>query len=119
MNLVFMTLSEDYSKNYNLSEMHQLLRICKESKLIGINSFASTSQRASRIISFLKKNLNVPVVYGGVHATISPEDCIRVADIVCVGEGEGAIIDLVKAAEKGKNFDKIKNLWIRKGDKIL
>ena len=114
--LVFMSLSEDYSKNYNISELIQLLRLCKDSKLIGINSFASTSQRASRIISFLKKNLDVPTVYGGVHATISPEDCIKVADIVCVGEGERAIIDLAKAIEKGRNFEKIKNLWIRKAD---
>ena len=117
--IVFMSLSEDYSKDYNLSELKQLLKFCKESKLIGINSFASTSERASRIISFLKKNLDVPIVYGGVHATISPEDCIAISDIICVGEGEGAIIDLAKAIEKGKSFEKIKNLWVRKGEKII
>lgn len=117
--IVFMTLSEDYSKNYSLSELNQLLKICRGSKLVGINSFASTSQRASRIISFLKKNLQVPVVYGGVHATISPEDCIKVSDIVCVGEGEGAIIDFAKAIEKEKSFDKIKNFWIKKENKII
>ncbi len=111
--LVFMSLSEDYSRNYNLSELVRLLRLCKGSGLIGINSFASTSQRTSRIISFLKKNLQVPIVYGGVHATISPEDCIKVADIVCVGEGEEAITDLAKAVEKGKTFEKIKNLWVK------
>ncbi len=114
--IVFMTLSEDYSKNYNLSELNQLFGICRNSKLIGINSFASTSQRASTIISFLKKNLEIPIVYGGVHATISPEDCIKVADIICIGEGEGAILDLVKTIEKEKSFDKIKNLWIRKSN---
>ncbi len=114
--VIFMSLSEDYSKNYNLSELNQLLRLCQGSQLIGVNSYASTSQRASRIISFLKKNLDIPMVYGGIHTTISPEDCIKVADIVCIGEGEGAIIELVKAIEKGKSFDKIKNLWIRKAD---
>jgi anaerobic magnesium-protoporphyrin IX monomethyl ester cyclase len=111
--IIFMTLNEDYSKNYSLSELNHLLRICKDSKLIGINSFASTSERASRIISFLKKNLQIPIVYGGVHATISPEDCIKVSDIICVGEGEGTIIDLAKAIEKRKSFEKIKNLWIK------
>lgn len=117
--IIFMTLSEDYSKNYTLSELSQLLKICKESKLIGLNSYASTSQRALRIISFLKKSLDIPIVYGGVHATISPENCIKIADIICVGEGEGAIIDLAKAIEKGKSFDKIKNLWIKKKNKII
>jgi len=117
--VVFMTLSEDYSKNYTLPELTQLLQICRESKLIGINSFASTSQRASRITSFLKKRLKIPIVYGGVHATISPDDCINTSDIICIGEGEEAIVDLARAVEKGKSFDKIKNLWIKKGEKII
>jgi anaerobic magnesium-protoporphyrin IX monomethyl ester cyclase len=116
--LIFMTLSENYSRNYNQTELIQLLNLCKDSKLIGVNAYASTSQRAERIIHFLKK-LNIPIIYGGVHATISPEDCIKHADIVCVGEGEGAVVDLANALDKGKIFDKIKNLWIKKNEKIL
>jgi len=110
--LVFMTLSEDYSRNYTLEELGQLEKICKGSGLIGVNSYASTANRASRIINYLKK-LNIPIVYGGVHPTISPENCIRQADIVLVGEGEEAILELVKALEKGKNIEKIKNLWVK------
>jgi radical SAM superfamily enzyme YgiQ (UPF0313 family) len=116
--LVFMCLSEDYSKNYSLKELRQLASICKNSKLIGINSYASTANRAATIIFFLKK-LNIPILYGGVHATISPEDCIKIADIVCIGEGEGAILDLANAIEKGKKIDKIKNLWIKKEGRVI
>lgn len=117
--IIFMTLSEDYSINYTKDELVQLLKLCKDSQLIGINSFASTSHRAERIISFLKKHLNVLIVYGGVHATVSPQDCIKHCDIVCVGEGEEAMIDIVNALEEGKTLDKIKNLWIKKGEKII
>ncbi len=117
--LIFMALSEDYSRNYTRSELSQLAKICKNANLIGISSYASTAKRASRIISFLKKRFNVPIVYGGVHATISPEDCIKYSDIVCVGEGEGAIVDLTKALEKNKSINKIKNLWIKRGNKIM
>ena len=116
--MVFMTLSEDYSRNYNKSELMQLFRICKDSELIGINAYASTSHRAVRIINFLKR-FNIPIVYGGVHATISPEDCIKYADIVCVGEGEGAILDLVNSLEKNKKITRIKNLWVKKDEKII
>ncbi len=119
VNLIFMTLSEDYSKNYSFSELNQLLRICGGSSFIGINSFASTSPRAARIISFLKKRINVPIIYGGVHATISPENCINISDVICVGEGEGAIVDFARAVEKKKSFEKIKNLWIRKEGDII
>ncbi len=113
--LVFMTLSEDYSRNYTKKELQQLIKICHDSKLIGISAYVSTSKRAARIILYLKKHLpQIPIVYGGVHATICPEDCIKYSDIVCIGEGEGAVVDLAKAIEKNKPKDKIKNLWVRK-----
>lgn len=117
--IIFMSLNENYLRNYNLRELKQLLQFCENSQLIGINSFASTSKRASRIISFLKKRLNIPIIYGGVHATISPEDCIEVCDLVCVGEGEEAIVELANALDKKKSIEKIKNLWIKKEDKII
>ncbi|MDP1728756.1 MAG: radical SAM protein [archaeon] len=116
--LVFMTLSEDYSRNYTKSELIQLEKICRGSSLIGVASYASTAKRASRIINYLKK-MDIPVVYGGVHPTISPEDCIKYSDIVCVGEGEEAVIELAKAIETNKSIEKIKNLWIKKEDKII
>jgi len=112
--LVFMALPEDYSINYSLKELRQLARLCKSAELIGISSYASAAHRARRIIKFLKKHFpEKPFVYGGVHATISPDLCIQDADIVCVGEGEGAILDLTKALEKNKSINKINNLWIR------
>jgi radical SAM superfamily enzyme YgiQ (UPF0313 family) len=115
---IFMTQSEDYSINYSPQELNQLKKLCRGSQLIGVNSFASTSERAKQIIDYLQ-SLNIPLVYGGVHATVSPKDCIEVADIVCVGEGEGAILDLAKAVKEKKSFKKIKNLWIREKDKII
>jgi len=123
--LVFMSLSEDYSKNYTDEELKQLENLCKDSQLIGINSFASTAPRAKRIIGYLKYNpstSNIPIVYGGVHATVSPHKAIEDCDIVCVGEGESAILDIAKAIEKNEKnklnkIEKIKNLWIKKTDK--
>lgn len=114
--LVFMSLSEDYSRNYTREELMRLLKFCNDSQFVGINSYASTAHRAERIIQFLKKHLSIPIIYGGVHATISPQDCIKVADIVCVGEAEEAIIDFADAVEKKKSFDKIKNLWIKNSE---
>jgi radical SAM superfamily enzyme YgiQ (UPF0313 family) len=57
-------------------------------------------------------------VLGGVHATIAPLDCIEEegADIVCVGEGEGPMVDLCASLEKGEKVDKIANL-VTKGKK--
>ncbi|MBI2630266.1 B12-binding domain-containing radical SAM protein [Candidatus Pacearchaeota archaeon] len=118
VNLVFMTLSEDYSKFYSPQELEQLEKLCFGSQLIGINAYASTSKRAVQIINFLKK-MNLPIVWGGIHPTIFPQECIKYCDIVCVGEAEQTILDLARAVEKKKSIDKIKNLWLKKQDKII
>ena len=40
-------------------------------------------------------------------------------DMVCVGEGEYAFLELANALKNKKPIDKIKNLWIKKGRKII
>jgi anaerobic magnesium-protoporphyrin IX monomethyl ester cyclase len=117
VNMVFMTLSEDYSKFYTTSELDQLSKICKDSGLIGVSSFVSTAPRAVQIIKYLENKFpKKPLIWGGIHATISPEECIQDCNFVCVGEGEEAIIDIVNALENKKSLDKIKNIWIKKKD---
>jgi anaerobic magnesium-protoporphyrin IX monomethyl ester cyclase len=116
--LIFMALSEDYTKNYSLEDLKQLRRHCEGSELIGINSFASTADRANRILAYLKP-MGIPIVYGGVHATICPEDCIQHCDIVCVGEAEDAMLDVIDAIKNKKDMTGIANLWVRKGGEIF
>lgn len=118
--IVFMTYSEDYSQLYGEKELKHLLQICSGAGWIGLTSFASTAPRVIQIIDFFRKNkISVPIVWGGIHATISPENCITHADIVCVGEGESAVLEFTKALEKKKSFNKIKNLWINEKGKII
>lgn len=54
-------------------------------------------------------------IAGGVYPTFAPEeviaqDCI---DSICVGEGEGALVDLCKALMRGEDITGIENLWVK------
>jgi len=42
----------------------------------------------------------VPVIWGGIHPTINPEQCIQWTDMVCIGEGEHAMIELAQDPER-------------------
>jgi len=69
----------------------------------------------------VKKRLpNVIVAFGGAHATFFPEiieeDGI---DVICIGEGEGALADLADNIALGKNITGIKNLHVKKDGKIF
>lgn len=89
--------------------------------LIAITTATNDFDYASDIGDLLKKNLKVPVIAGGFHPTIAPEEVIskKPFDMVCIGEGEGAILDLVEKLARKEKIDKIKNLWIKKNGKII
>lgn len=78
-------------------------------------------------IDFMNKLLkvankkNIPVIVGGQHPTVSPEEVIKsdVVDYICVGEGEEAISDLVKVLETNSDTTNIKNIWTKKDGKIF
>jgi anaerobic magnesium-protoporphyrin IX monomethyl ester cyclase len=53
-------------------------------------------------------------VFGGPHPTYFPEFVEEPGvDAVCIGEGEGAILDLVKAVEAGRPLSGIGNWWLK------
>ncbi len=117
---IFLKFSEDYTKFYPIKVLQQILQLSKNSDLIGINSFVSTAPRAIQVINYLKKHLsNKPIVWGGIHATLSPHLCMEHCNIVAVGEAEETVVELAEAIEKNKSIDKIKNLWIKKENKII
>jgi len=68
-----------------------------------------------------KNKNNIPVVAGGVFPTFAPEICIKydLIDLVCVGEGENALIDLCNKIENKKPYTDVTNLWVKKDAKII
>jgi anaerobic magnesium-protoporphyrin IX monomethyl ester cyclase len=56
-----------------------------------------------QVATEVKRRLDVPVIFGGIHASAVPEVCLEndCVDYVCVGEGEHAIVELCNALENG------------------
>jgi len=73
-----------------------------------------------RLIAGLK-NRRVPTIFGGVHVTLNPEEVIAYpeVDMICRGEGEEPLLELLEAMERGKDYSQIPNLWVKKGDKVF
>lgn len=61
-----------------------------------------------------------PVIVGGVFATFAPELAIQhpLVSMVCVGEGENALVDLCDRIAAGESFDDVTNLWVSTADGI-
>jgi len=78
----------------------------------------STSYEFNSLIDFMlpaKNKFNILVIVGGSHTTVAPEKAIQKegVDIVCVGEGEKALLELAKRIEQKQSFNDIPNLWVK------
>jgi radical SAM superfamily enzyme YgiQ (UPF0313 family) len=56
--------------------------------LVGITAFTSQANRAYEVASYFR-NLDVPVVMGGIHSTMCLDEAIEHVDSVVTGEAEG------------------------------
>lgn len=98
--------------------------LCEHAKklnplLIGMGVGTPYLKIAVDLTARLKRSLPCPILWGGVHPTICPEDCVAHADIVCVGEGEYPTLDLCQSLASGAAPTQIPNLWFRRGTEIV
>jgi radical SAM superfamily enzyme YgiQ (UPF0313 family) len=68
--------------------------------LVGITAFTSQANRAYKVATYFR-NLGVPVVMGGIHATMCLEEVMERVDSVVTGEAEGIWPQLIEDARHG------------------
>ncbi len=94
----------------------------KKPDIVGFSVFTCNYQRSLLLAREIKKaNKDLPILFGGIHPTCVPERVIKeeCIDIVCVGEGEDALLELLNSFEEGKTKTDIKNLWFKKGNTVI
>jgi radical SAM superfamily enzyme YgiQ (UPF0313 family) len=92
----------------------------KAPKLIGISLMSPYFLLARKMTERLKSALpETFIVWGGIHPTIFPDECISCTDAICIGEGEMPILELANLMENGENFIDVRNLWFKNGGNII
>lgn len=99
--------------------INEIVIILKDSDLIGLSLMTNYFDCSVQITQRLKKEFSVPIIWGGIHPTVRPEESLRYADIICIGEGEEALLELAVKLEAGEDIFNIKNLWFNKKGTII
>jgi len=87
--------------------------------VIGFSCLSCFMKEILSLCCEIKKSFDISIILGGPHPTLFPEVLSEKSiDMICIGEGEFALIDLLNAIEKKKNYSHIKNLWVKKGNTI-
>jgi radical SAM superfamily enzyme YgiQ (UPF0313 family) len=89
--------------------------------LIGFSIVTNQHQYAAEIARFLRERTAVPMVAGGVHVTMAPDEVLSAGlfDYACVGEGEYALAELVERIENREPTHDVPNIWARKNGELV
>ncbi len=110
--------------SFDRKKLHQkLLRF--QPDIVGITVTSNQFDLSAEIAGHIHDRYRIPIVLGGVHPTVRPEEsiAIRGAMGICIGEGEYPMLELVEALSAKGKLDpgemKIANFWFKNDGEII
>jgi len=100
------------------NEMERLI-LAPRPDVVGITC-NSGNMDAARILVGRLKHHGLPVILGGSHPSVLPEQSIRYtgADMAAMGEGELVLVRVLDALDRGESFQDIPSLAWKDGDRV-
>ncbi len=87
---------------------------------VGCGFMSYEAPFARRIGTAVKKRFpEIPLVVGGIHPTINPEECLDYADYVSLGESEEVMLEMAEHFDRGQSFYSIQNLAYKKDGTVV
>lgn len=116
----------NYPTPYSERELQLLVNLLGERKAVvaGLSVPSNHKKAACRITREIRDGLGVPVVWGGVHPTVAPDDCFESEPSLgglCVGEGEITFKEYVEAIERKSDLGTtpIAGMWLREPGQVV
>lgn len=107
----------DYSED---EVMRELLGLRPE--VVGFQTFYNTIGSCLRLAEKIKQyDRNISIVFGGIQATLFPEEALRNhnVDYVVIGEGEVVFKNLLNHLSSGEEVARVKGIAFRDDDAII
>lgn len=118
-NIVELINKSNFIYRYSPEVIKEILNQCADADLVGITVMTNAFDMAGHLSTEIKNRLKVPIIWGGIHPTIRPEECLQYADMVCIGEGENSMSDLTRSMELGHDTANARGIWFRKNGQII
>jgi len=104
---------------YGQDIIDQLISLCQDSDLVGLSVMTHHYETAKALTEKLKIMTEAHIIWGGIHPTVCPEESLETAELVCVGEGEVAVVELARRIETKQSFSDIPGIWYKKNNRIV
>lgn len=118
--LIFMCSRRDTAApDYTPAALADLATRARAADLVGVSLMTNNYHRACALTAHLRgAGVTAPIVWGGTHPTVAPEESLAEADAVCIGEGEGPLAALVTALESRGDPTAAPGWWFRGGGRF-
>jgi len=91
----------------------EIAALAAGSLYIGISVRTRMYHAAKELTIRLTSRSDTPIIWGGAHAIVMPDECLEHADMVCVGEGEDLVVDLADRLREHRAYRDIPGLRVR------
>ncbi|HOY58656.1 MAG TPA: radical SAM protein [Verrucomicrobiota bacterium] len=104
---------------FDRKTLDRVCEIVDGSRVVGFSCLARGSEKARQVIEALGPRKPF-VVWGGVHATLDPSDAARSANVICRGEGEGFMVELLERLAHERDWRDLDNaVYVQDGDLVV
>jgi radical SAM superfamily enzyme YgiQ (UPF0313 family) len=89
--------------------------------IIAFSVFSGAFDFSVSLANEIKRHYAVPVIAGGPHPTVAPDQTIDAGpfDMICRGEGESSLVGILDRMDHGKPADDIAGIWLKRDGKII
>lgn len=96
----------------------QLVDVCRDSLVVGLSVWTHQAEEAEALTRRLQQDVAGKVIWGGIHPTSFPEQCMSLVEGICLGEGDVSFLRLAEALRDGRDYKSVPGFWFRDGDRI-
>ncbi len=119
--LLFMCSKHDYQESGMPDSLQgDFIDLCRPANVIGLSLMTNSFYRSAAMTTAIRHaGIQAPILWGGTHPTVAPEECAEIADYVCIGEGEKAMLEFVEAMEAGRDPATVRNFAFQRNGALV
>jgi anaerobic magnesium-protoporphyrin IX monomethyl ester cyclase len=118
--MLFMSSRRDTTRpDYAPGVLDDFIARLRDRDLIGMSLLTNNFHRACFLTDHIRQaGIAAPIVWGGTHPTMAPDESLGQADAICIGEGEHPLLQLTERLERGQDPTGVPSLWFRGGGRL-
>lgn len=101
-------------RNSSQRELTILTNLLKELNIdiVGLSVSSTFLKEAIKISSAIREKIGAKLIWGGIHPTLRPEECLKFADFVLQGEAENTLLQVIENLSAQSKIN-IPGLWFK------